>query len=300
MSGVNAETKRFRAALHARGFTKGRANRYSVRRVGHSFEILSKGAGGAVVMVAKQAVVERALDELARTVASIHFNPPAKTCNKDGKTCSFPTCMPCDEVRDGLVLVGEQPEQPLTQKKREQLLKPLRYAANPRAVFEAAIDAEREALVHVENKTLDAAVTRLKKVVDRNSGLTNLMGVRVLDLHHLLRAYETKSGRVFRGTIARLLGFHESDVTDVQLLKAIAAREKEREAMREFYVEGPPAFLLKRTGKPPIAQHLKDAGGVLDRIATARKAAGDRYENHYALNQIAHWLWRLSGAEKDP
>ncbi len=30
----------------------------------------------------------------------------AKTCNRDGKPCSFPRCMPCDEVRGGLFPVA--------------------------------------------------------------------------------------------------------------------------------------------------------------------------------------------------
>ncbi len=63
-------------------------------------------------------------------------------------------------------------------------------------------------------------------------------------------------------------------------------------------VEAPPAFTMVYSGKPRIRRHLKEAGDVLDRIARARQAAGDAYENHYALNQLAHWLWRLSGAEK--
>lgn len=31
-----------------------------------------------------------------------------KTCNADGRPCSFPRCMPCDEVRGGLVPVKEK------------------------------------------------------------------------------------------------------------------------------------------------------------------------------------------------
>ena len=128
-----AWTKMFRAALHKGGFTRGRANRYSIRKGEHGFEALSAHAFGA-----KPTVVAAAgsLGELERTVLALHFSKvtgahvveqpglpvagPAegeKTCNRDGKPCSFPRCMPCDEVRGGLFPVTRARQQQPTAKR---------------------------------------------------------------------------------------------------------------------------------------------------------------------------------------
>jgi len=52
-----------------------------------------------------------------------------------------------------------------------------------------------------------------------------------------------------------------------------------------------PPFIATKT-------QLKQAGDVLNRNADAMQKAGARWEDHYAQNQLAHWLWILSGAEK--
>lgn len=61
---------------------------------------------------------------------------------------------------------------------------------------------------------------------------------------------------------------------------------------REERVAGPPHFVSQ--------QQLKFAGDVLGRNADAMQNAGAKFEDHYAQNQLAHWLWHLAKLKGAP
>lgn len=152
----------------------------------------------------------------------------------------------------------------------------------------------------IDKTAVEAAAARLQKVVNRNTGNTNLMGVKVLDLHRVLQAFyglnvvERGTDAYFaegtamrkqyepevslRSVLSKKLGFSETQ-SDITLLKSVRAREEERELLV------PPA----------LGRHqLKFAGDIVGRQADAMQKKGANRRDHYALNQLAHWLWRLA------
>lgn len=62
------------------------------------------------------------------------------------------------------------------------------------------------------------------------------------------------------------------------------------------------AKMADERATPSIAtkEQIKFAGDVLSRHAAGMQANGARHADHYALNQLAHWLWRLAGAARKP
>lgn len=71
----------------------------------------------------------------------------------------------------------------------------------------------------------------------------------------------------------------------------LSLRAQVRAAMEGVFPE-PPSIVTK--------EQLKFAGDVLGRNADAMKKKGARREDHYAQNQLAHWLWKLAGARRAP
>jgi len=69
--------------------------------------------------------------------------------------------------------------------------------------------------------------------------------------------------------------------------RVLALQKKKREINRRS--EPPPSLVSK--------EELKQAGDSLDQMAMKMQSFGQSSDRTYPFNQLAHWLWRLAGAE---